>query len=135
MAWFRRGKGSDEPRAGDVERPAEHTDTVGNPIIERRRGRHAAEAAPAEAVDDGTPSALPSRAEHRMLQFVAEGRVARTTTGAAFWRVDGAFATGTKSMMLDWLLEQGYVADGPRGRVATDTVLTDSGLAVLEHRA
>lgn len=127
MAWFRRSKEADEPP--DPDGPIEDTDTVGNPIIERRRGRHAAEST------EGPPPALPSRAEHRMLQLVAEGRVARTTTGAAFWRVDGAFATGTKAMMLDWLLDQGFVEDGPRGRVAADAVLTDAGLAVLEHRA
>ena len=133
MAWFRRTKqpGQDEQPA-DPDGPIESTDTVGNPIIERRRGRHVADAVAEE------PSALPSRAEHRMLQLVAEGRVARTATGgaaAAFWRVDGAFATGTKSMMLDWLHEQGYIADGRRGRVAVDAVLTDAGLAVLDRKS
>lgn len=141
MAWFRRAvkpevtaasteqvpeDGGTEPVGGPVA-----TDTVGNPIIERRHGRHAAETPPEEPVE------LPSRAEHRMLQFVAEGRVARTSTGGAagaFWRVDGAFATGTKAMMLDWLLEQGYITEGRPGRVAVETVLTAPGLAVL-HRA
>ena len=36
--------------------------------------------------------------------------------------------------MLDWLLGQGYVMDGRRGRVAAEVVLTDSGRAILEHR-
>ena len=110
---------------------ASSTDTVGNPIIERQHGRHIA-IAPTEE-----PFELPSRAEHRMLQFVAESRIARTSTGGAagaFWRVDGALATGTKAMMLDWLLEQGYITEGRRGRVTVETVLTATGRAVL-HRS
>ena len=140
MAWFRRAPKrevaeasaeiADEDDAAD-RRGAPSTHTVGNPIIERRHGRHVADA-PAEE-----PVELPSRAEHRMLQFVAEGRVARTNIGGAagaFWRVDGAFATGTKAMMLDWLLQQDYITEGRQGRVAGEAVLTPSGLSVL-HRA
>jgi hypothetical protein len=53
-----------------------------------------------------------------MLHFVAEGRIACTSTGGAagaFWRADGAFATVTKAMMLDWLLEQDYITEDRRG--------------------
>ena len=140
MAWFRRAPKSEaaasaervrEDRATESVDAEPPTDTVGNPIVERRRGRHVADT-PAEE-----PLELPSRAEHRMLQLVAEGRIARTSTGGttgAFWRVDGAFATGTKAMMLDWLLEQDYIAEGRHGRVAVEAVLTVLGLAVL-HRA
>lgn len=130
MAWFRRAKPPEDAVPPDPDESIESTDTVGNPIVERRRGRHAGQPVAEE------PSPLPSRAEHRMLQLVAEGRVARTATGgaaAAFWRVDGAFATGTKSMMLDWLREQGYIVEGRRGRVAVDIALSANGRAVLEQ--
>jgi hypothetical protein len=134
VAWFRRATKPEtaggEPPAPDE--PIESTDTVGNPIIERRRGRHAADRAP-----EDVPT-LPTRAEHRMLQLVAEGRIARTTTGGAagaFWRVDGAFATGTKAMMLDWLLQQSFIAEGRHGRVAAEAVLTEHGRAVLDLHA
>ena len=154
MSWFGRAKGprrigtpvdaaveaepavhADRPvpfESGPFTAPEsrlESTDTVGNPIVQRQAreagARHAA------------PDAGPTRAEHRMLQFVAEGRVARTATGgaaAAFWRIDGAFATGTKAMMLDWLFAEGYVELGKRGRVTAEAVLTTEGRSVLEGR-
>ena len=127
MAWFRRAK---EPEPEEPSRADEATtDTVGNPIVQRR-GRHVAEPAPQG------DQAGPSRAEHRMLQFVAEGRVARSATGGAgaeFWRLDGAFAVGTKAMMLDWLLEQAYLELGERTRVVRPAVLTERGREVLLH--
>lgn len=126
MAWFKRAKPPepDEPPADGTT-----TDTVGNPIVQRR-GRHVAEPEPQP------DQAGPSRAEHRMLQFVAEGRVARSATGGAgaeFWRLDGAFAVGTKAMMLDWLLEQQYLELGERTRVTQPATLTERGREVLLH--
>jgi hypothetical protein len=132
VGLFRRASAPDLERpVAPAADPIETTDTVGNPIVERRHGRHAATAAE-------EPPPLPSRAEHRMLQLVAEGRVARTSTGGAagaFWRIDGVFTTGAKAMMLDWLREEGYLRDGRRGLVAVESELSDAGLAVLEHRA
>ena len=127
MAWFKRAK-PPEPEAAPTPDEAS-TDTVGNPIVQRR-GRHVAEPEPQG------DQAGPSRAEHRMLQFVAEGRVARSATGGAgteFWRLDGAFAVGTKAMMLDWLLEQQYLELGERTRVTQPAVLTARGREVLLH--
>lgn len=127
MAWFKRAQ---PPEPDGQPRPDEATtDTVGNPIVQRR-GRHVAEPEP----QGDQPG--PSRAEHRMLQFVAEGRVARSATGGAgaeFWRLDGAFAVGTKAMMLDWLLEQSYLELGKRTRVTRPAVLTERGREVLLH--
>lgn len=127
MAWFRRDKRAqaDEAAAADPSGADEpETDTVGNPVLTRgvEGARHAA------------PDAGPTRAELRMIQFVAEGRVARTVTSptVAFWRVDGAFATGTKASMLDWLLQEAYIELGPLVRVTAPTTVTERGFAVLD---
>ena len=127
MAWFQR-KGP--KRAGDPATPdgpidEPSTDTVGNPILMRQAGPEPRHSAPETGI---------TRAERRMLEFVADGRVGRTDTGTAkssFWRIDGAFATGTKGMMLDWLLEQGYIAVGQRVRVVSSVVVTDEGERIL----
>lgn len=151
MAWFKRDRrtapidleqgvpGETVPGAlGPVEAPTgtrgpaeaptstgePDTDTVGNPVV-RRSGQEARHAA---------PEAGPTRAELRMIRFVVDGRVARTVSSAstAFWRIDGAFAIGTKSTMLDWLLQEAYIELGPVKRVTAATTVTERGFAVLE---
>ena len=119
MALFRRPRRTSEAGESDPG-----TDTVGNPIVGRQAdARHAA------------PEAGPTRAELRMLQFVTENRIVRTVmsnAAAEFWRVDGAFATGTKAMMLDWLLSEGYIEIGERVRISAPVVLTDRGYELLD---
>ena len=51
-----------------------------------------------------------------------------------FWLIDDALAAGTKAMMLDWLLEQGYIARGPRTRSASTIVLTSRGRELVDQR-
>lgn len=126
MAWFgKKNQNKDAPATPPTPDP--EVDTVGNPIIDRsaeREGdaRHAA------------PDAGMTRAERRMLEFVDEGRISRTVMGSAkasYWRVDGAFATGTKATMLDWLLEQGYIEIGEKVRVAAPVTVTAAGRDIL----
>ncbi len=127
MAWFRQRPPSTAGPARGTAEPA--VDTVGNPIVERGGG----------AADAAHPS--PTRAEQRVLEFVVERRVelpldAPRTSGhmSGFWLIDGALATGTKAMMLDWLLRQGYIARGPRTQTSFVVVLTAQGTDLVEQR-
>lgn len=123
--WFKRDREQPDPLP---------TDTVGNPIIRRGADRHAADGSEGQDPRHSAPEAGLTRAERRMLEFVADKRVERTETGSArssFWRVDRGFATDTKGSMLDWLREQGYIEVGARVRVTSPVTLTATGRAQL----